>query len=87
MRHILWNPESGTCACCARQLDYVRRFTSENRHTVYCSTCWKFYLEECNVEPTAWTRDVALNWDVDVTLELNCQGETDGATQAAAGWN
>lgn len=85
--HILWNPEQGTCACCQRRVDHVRRFTSDRHNTVYCESCWRFYLEECNVEPEAWTWAVAQSWNDDVALELQCQGEPDGAAQEAAGWN
>ena len=87
-RHILWSPERGVCSCCERSMKDVRKFTSPASEAVYCSTCWRLFLDECDVDHTPWTQDVAKNWRSDVILELYFTGEvSDGAAQAVAGWN
>ena len=83
--HVLWQPEMGSCSCCARQMN-VRRFSSPDHNSTYCSSCWGFYLEECNIEWSSWTQEIAQEWENDIALELQC-GDTYGASQDSIEWN
>lgn len=88
-RHILWHPETGTCHECGRDKGCVRRFTSGGSVRVMCSTCWNLFLDECNVEPATWTREVIQEWEDDVALHLECAGDTHagGAASGPPSWN
>ena len=39
--YILWQPEKGECKHCNDESSYVRRFTADTFHTMFCFDCWK----------------------------------------------
>lgn len=59
-RNILWRPEPGICAQCGESFKEVRRFTTNNWHTVYCFACWSVDQNGCIVSSLDWADDEAI---------------------------
>lgn len=79
--HILWNPESGTCSHCGNGFKSVRRFTSDDHHSIFCHSCWKKAQQERRehvMDNREWRDDIAITFD--------CEIESYGTTQDAI-WN
>ncbi len=83
MANILWSPEEGTCTDCHRHRNDTRIFTCVNHNTTYCFTCWNLLLEDYAIESQSWVETVNVYWDSPVSMELNEDGDSSGASE----WN
>ena len=42
---ILWDPERGKCTECGQEAGMVRRYTTDQKHYVFCHNCWNTMVE------------------------------------------
>jgi hypothetical protein len=73
---ILWDPERGTCTECGQIAGMVRRFTSGDRHYVFCHACWNDAVK-LPLGIVEWLEDDQ------IVIEYEDEPSQDGTTQRA----
>jgi len=86
---VLWVPKHEVrCDICSQLSLHVRTFSSQLEKTKFCFSCWKEFLDECNVsinEP--WAIRVENLWDLDTVIIIRFLGKNYGNTQRVGNWN